>query len=55
MLGIQLPFAIVPLLWFTTRRAYLGEHAFKPVTAAVLWFTATFIVVINGWVIYKVF
>jgi manganese transport protein len=55
VLGIQLPFAVIPLLWFTTRRSYLGAHAFKPVTGSMLWATAALVVVINCWVIYKVF
>ena len=55
ILGIQLPFAVIPLLWFTTRRVYLGEHAFKPLTSSVLWGTAALVVLINCWVIYQGF
>ena len=33
ILGLQLPFAVVPLLWFTTRTRHLGAHAFKRSTA----------------------
>ena len=51
VLGIQLPFAVIPLLWFTTRRAYLGEHAFSAMTGTLSWITAAFVVLINAWVI----
>jgi manganese transport protein len=54
ILGIQLPFAVVPLLWFTTRRRYLAEHAFGPTAGAFLWASAVFIVALNLWVIWRV-
>jgi manganese transport protein len=53
ILGMQLPFAVVPLLWFTTRRAYLGGHAFKARTGLVLWTVAAMVIAVNLWVIYK--
>jgi manganese transport protein len=51
VLGIQLPFAVIPLLWFTTRGAYLGEHAFGRTTGVLLWSAAALIVAINAWAI----
>jgi manganese transport protein len=53
ILGLQLPFAVVPLLWFTTRRKHLGVHAFRPITGLILWSIAILLVVINSWVIYR--
>jgi manganese transport protein len=53
ILGVQLPFAVLPLLWFTTRRAYLGAHAFRVPTAIALWAVAALIVMINLWVAYR--
>jgi manganese transport protein len=53
ILGLQLPFAVVPLLWFTTRRRHLGVHAFRPITGLLLWSIAIVLVVINSWVVYK--
>lgn len=50
ILGVQLPFAVLPLLWFTTRRAHLGAHAFRAPTATALWAVAALIVIINLWV-----
>lgn len=52
VLSIQLPFAIFPLLWFTTRRAALGEYAFGRVMALLLWLTAALIVGFDGWMLW---
>jgi manganese transport protein len=54
VLGIQLPFAVTPLLWFTTRRASLGEYAFRPMMGALLWGTGALILILNVWLIYTV-
>ena len=51
ILSLQLPFAIVPLLWFTTRRQYLGNLAFHPGMAVLLWATAFVIIALNGWML----
>jgi manganese transport protein len=51
ILGLQLPFAVMPLLWFTTRRRYLGIFAFRQSTSALLWAVAAALVVINLWVL----
>jgi manganese transport protein len=50
ILGLQLPFAVIPLLWFTTRRRHLGVFAFNRAAGAVLWTIAGAIVFINLWV-----
>jgi manganese transport protein len=49
ILGLQLPFAVIPLLWFTTRSKHLGVHAFRPVTASILWAVALALIAINVW------
>ena len=51
VLGLQLPFAVVPLLWFTTRRKHLGAHAFRFHTGIVLWCLASALILMNIWVI----
>ena len=53
VLGLQLPCAVVPLLWFTTRRAYLGCNAFRATTGIALWAIAAFIIAINFWLAYR--
>jgi manganese transport protein len=50
---MQLPFALVPLLWFTTRRRCLGEHAFRRRTAALLWAAAGCVMSLNLWMLAK--
>jgi manganese transport protein len=53
VLGLQLPFAVIPLLWFTTRRKYLGPYAFGPMGSTLLWATAALVVAVNLWVLMK--
>lgn len=55
ILGLQLPFAVVPLLWFTTRPKHLGVHAFKASTAVMLWSVAVGLIAINVWGVYEFF
>jgi manganese transport protein len=54
ILGAQLPFAVVPLLWFTTRTRHLGAHAFKKHTAILLWAVALVLIAVNVWTLYQV-
>ncbi len=53
ILGVQLPFAVVPLLWFTTRREFLGPNAFGRLSAALLWLIAAFLIAVNVWLLCK--
>lgn len=53
VLSLQLPFAIVPLLLFTTRRKALGELAFGPRMSAVLWGCAALVVSLNLWMLQR--
>jgi len=53
VLGLQLPFAVVPLLWFTTRSRFLGPHAFKRPTAIVLWSVAAVVITGNIWMLLR--
>lgn len=39
VLALQLPFAVGPLLWFTTRRRCLGDFAYGRAMSALLWLT----------------
>ncbi len=47
VLSLQLPFAIVPLLLFTTRRKHLGAMAFGGAMTISLWLAAAFVVSLN--------
>jgi len=53
ILGLQLPFAVVPLLWFTTRREYLGRYTFGRFTSTLLWVIATVLIAINVWLVWR--
>jgi manganese transport protein len=51
VLSMQLPFAIVPLLLFTTRRRHLGALAFGRKMAVSLWFAAGVVIALNAWML----
>jgi manganese transport protein len=53
VLSLQLPFAIVPLLLFTTRRKALGEFAFGPLMSTALWLAAGLVIAMNGWLLLR--
>ncbi|HEY5101469.1 MAG TPA: Nramp family divalent metal transporter [Steroidobacteraceae bacterium] len=53
VLSLQLPFAVVPLLWFTTRRRHLGTLAFGRATAVIMWATAFVVVTVNIWMLQR--
>ena len=52
-LGLQLPFALLPLLYFTTSRKHLGEFAFGRAVATVLWASAAGVVALNVWLMQR--
>jgi len=54
VLSLQLPFALAPLLWFTTRRRYLGEHAFGRRTSTLLWAAGACVISLDLWMLAKV-
>lgn len=51
ILALQLSFAVVPLVIFTSSRAKMGEFANHPVTVLLAWTTAIVIAVLNGWLL----
>ena len=51
VLALQLPFAVIPLVLFTSSKAKMGEFANHPVTIAFAWITAVVIVGLNGWLL----
>jgi manganese transport protein len=46
-LSVQLPFAIVPLVWLTARKSIMGEHANAPATTAIASIIAAIIIGLN--------
>ncbi|MBH1963715.1 MAG: Nramp family divalent metal transporter [Comamonadaceae bacterium] len=55
VLSMQLPFAVFPLLWFTTRRKHLGAFAFGWKMSLLLWMAACLIVALNVWMLQRMF
>ncbi|MDX2192875.1 MAG: Nramp family divalent metal transporter [Gemmatimonadales bacterium] len=55
ILSLQLPFAVVPLVAFTSSRAKMGAYANGPVLAAVAWLVAGVIIGLNGWLLATAF
>ena len=53
VLSLQLPFAVVPLLLFTTRKKYLGDFAFGPRLSWILWLAAATVIGLNAWLLLK--
>ena len=53
VLSLQLPFAIVPLLLFTTRRKHLGAMAFGRKASVALWAAAGVVIVLNAWMLQR--
>jgi manganese transport protein len=48
VLSFQLPFAVIPLVQFTSNRAQMGEFANSRLTAVVAWAVAAIILVFNA-------
>jgi manganese transport protein len=53
VLSLQLPFAIVPLLMFTTRRKHLGEFTFGRRASVLLWLAAAVVITLNVWMLQR--
>jgi len=51
ILALQLSFAVVPLVLFTSSRAKMGEFANRPATVVLAWATAIVIAGLNGWLL----
>jgi manganese transport protein len=51
ILALQLSFAVVPLVLFTSSKAKMGEFANRPVTVVLAWTTAIAIAALNGWLL----
>ncbi|GGB24625.1 divalent metal cation transporter MntH [Sphingomonas metalli] len=52
ILSLQLPFAVVPLVWFTGSRRIMGDFASPRWLAALAWTVAAVIIVLNATLLY---
>jgi manganese transport protein len=55
VLSFQLPFAVVPLVQFTSERAKMGEFANRRWVAALAWVTAAVIIALNALLLVLIF
>jgi len=55
ILSLQLPFAVIPLVQFTSNRAKMGEFTNRPAIIALAWFTAAAIVALNALLLWQVY
>ena len=55
ILSMQLSFAVVPLVLFTSQRKKMGEFANHPLTAVVAWLVAAVIIGLNTWLLVGTF
>jgi manganese transport protein len=55
VLSFQLPFAVVPLVQFTSEREKMGEFTNKPWVVVLAWVMAAVIILLNGLLLYLVF
>jgi len=54
VLSFQLPFAVVPLVQFTSEKAKMGEFANKPWVVVLAWVMAAVIIALNALLLYMV-
>jgi manganese transport protein len=54
-LSFQLPFAIIPLIMFTSKKELMGELANKPVTTVLAIVCAAIIILLNILLLYQAF
>src|SRR5215472_5496241 len=55
ILSFQLPFAVIPLVQFTSERAKMGEFVNSPATMVVAWAVAAAILFFNGELLFLIF
>jgi manganese transport protein len=55
ILSLQLSFAVVPLVYFTSQRKKMGEFANSPLLIGAAWSVATVIVGLNAWLLIGTF
>jgi manganese transport protein len=55
VLSMQLPFAVIPLVMFTSDRHLMGPFVSPRWLSSLAWAAAAVIVVLNGWLLYQTF
>jgi len=52
-LSFVLPFAIIPLMYFTTRRDIMGDMVNRRWTTTLGWLVTAIIITLNGFLLYQ--
>jgi len=55
ILSLQLSFAVIPLVMFTSDRTKMGEFVNSTPVKLLAWFVAIFIALLNGWLLVQTF
>src|SRR5204863_7093260 len=55
ILSLQLPFAVFPLVMFTSDPRKMGPFVSPPWVKALAWVVAVIIALLNGWLLYHTF
>jgi manganese transport protein len=55
ILSLQLPFAVFPLVMFTSDARKMGAFVSPPWVKALAWLVAVIIALLNGWLLYQTF
>ncbi|MEO7137078.1 MAG: divalent metal cation transporter, partial [Gemmatimonadales bacterium] len=55
ILSLQLSFAVIPLVYFTSQRRKMGSFVNSRPLAAMAWTVAATIVALNGWLLVGTF
>lgn len=53
ILSLQLSFAVIPLVLFTSSKTKMGSFVNRPVTKVIAWGIAVVIAVLNGWLLFQ--
>ena len=54
ILSLQLSFAVVPLVWFTSSKLKMGRFANSPARASTAWIVTAIIVALNGYLLVQI-
>ena len=55
ILSLQLSFAVIPLVWFTSSKLKMGRFANSPVLTTTSWVVTATIVALNGYLLVQIF
>ena len=53
VLSLQLPFAVIPLVQFTSDRSKMGPFVTSRLVQVLAWTVAVVIALLNGWLLYQ--